>query len=31
LKKNAMSKYTEINAFKVAANSVERMKRPGEY
>ena len=27
----AMSKYTEINAFKVAANSVERMKRPGEY
>ncbi len=31
LKSNAMSKYTEINAFKVAANSVERMKRPGEY
>lgn len=31
LKKNAMSKYTEINAFKVASNSVERMKRPGEY
>ena len=31
LKQNAMSKYTEINAFKVAANSVERMKRPGEY
>jgi hypothetical protein len=31
LKNNAMSKYTEINAFKIAANSVERMKRPGEY
>ena len=31
LKSNAMSKYQEINAFKVAANSVERMKRPGEY
>lgn len=31
LKQNAMSKYTEINAFKVAGNSVERMKRPGEY
>tara|TARA_R110000803_G_scaffold195457_2_gene258686 strand:- start:131 stop:451 length:321 start_codon:yes stop_codon:yes gene_type:complete len=31
LKSNAMSKYTEINAFKVATNSVERMKRPGEY
>ena len=31
LKQNAMSKYTEINAFKVANNSVERMKRPGEY
>lgn len=31
LKQNAMSKYTEINAFKVSANSVERMKRPGEY
>ncbi len=31
LKQNAMSKYVEINAFKVAANSVERMKRPGEY
>lgn len=31
LKKNAMSKYTEINAFKVADQSVERMKRPGEY
>lgn len=31
LKQNAMSKYTEINAFKIAANSVERMKRPGEY
>ena len=31
LKRNAMSKYTEINAFKVASNSVERMKRPGEY
>ena len=31
LKSNAMGKYTEINAFKVSANSVERMKRPGEY
>lgn len=31
LKKNAMSKYTEINAFRVADKSVERMKRPGEY
>ena len=31
LKKNAMSKYVEINSFKVATNSVERMKRPGEY
>lgn len=31
LKSNAMSKYVEINAFKVATNSVERMKRPGEY
>lgn len=31
LKQNAMSKYQEINAFKVATNSVERMKRPGEY
>ena len=31
LKQNAMSKYTEINAFKIASNSVERMKRPGEY
>lgn len=31
LKQNAMSKYTEINAFKVADKSVERMKRPGEY
>lgn len=31
LKKNAMSKYVEINAFRVAPNSVERMKRPGEY
>ena len=31
LKKNAMSKYVEINAFSVAPNSVERMKRPGEY
>jgi len=31
LKQNAMSKYVEINAFKIASNSVERMKRPGEY
>ena len=31
LKKNAMSKYTEVNSFRVAPNSVERMKRPGEY
>jgi len=31
LKKNAMSKYTEVNSLKVASNSVERMKRPGEY
>jgi len=31
LKKNAMSKYVEINAFNVALKSVERMKRPGEY
>ena len=31
LKSNAMSKYQEINAFKVATNSIERMKRPGEY
>ncbi len=31
LKNNAVSKYQEINAFKVATNSVERMKRPGEY
>jgi len=31
LKDNAMSKYTEVNAFKIASNSVERMKRPGEY
>lgn len=31
LKSNAMSKYTEINAFKLTGNSVERMKRPGEY
>lgn len=31
LKKNAMSKYTEVNSFRVAPNSVEQMKRPGEY
>lgn len=31
LKSTAMSKYTEINSFKVAGKSVERMKRPGEY
>lgn len=31
LKQNAMGKYTEINSFKVAGKSVERMKRPGEY
>jgi len=31
LKSNAMSRYVEINAFTVATNSVERMKRPGEY
>lgn len=31
LKQNAMSKYTEVNSLKVATNSIERMKRPGEY
>ena len=31
MRKNAISKYTEVDALKVATNSVERMKRPGEY
>tara|TARA_E500000178_G_C16825448_1_gene663536 strand:+ start:479 stop:799 length:321 start_codon:yes stop_codon:yes gene_type:complete len=31
LKNNAMSKYSEVNAFKIAPKSVERMRRPGEY
>ena len=31
LKKNALSKYMEINTFNVASKSVERMKTPGEY
>lgn len=31
LKNNAMSRYSEVNAFKVAIKSVERMKTPGEY
>lgn len=31
LKKNAISKYVEINAFNVAEKTIERMKKPGEY
>ena len=31
LKQNAMSKYNEVNGFRVDSKSVERMKRPGEY
>lgn len=31
LKKNAIGKYVEINAFNVADNSIEQMKKPGEY
>jgi len=31
LKKNAIGKYQEINAFTVAEKSIERMKTPGEY
>ena len=31
LKKNALETYTDINVFRIAPKSLERMKLPGEY
>lgn len=31
LKKNALQTYTDINVFRIAPKSLERMKLPGEY